>query len=385
MSFSNHSTPSDLSAMLRQVHEMLPLNEEQKSALNMALMMNEDEEKEVKGMPSVFPSSGPLKLANFSVFGSLLLDFDALPPSASPSQVMQLLMASRQQWQDEKVKTVWVKTWRASRADKFLSVLYGLGFVPWGLDRSSIHQMVYWRLTDKDSTPAASTTEAGVAVVVVTPSASHAVMVKERYRKGWKLAGGGVEHGQLLTQCARDEIKQEVGIDLDASSLRMVAHNDEPHAGRGLCRRDFYTFFGHLVPGGPSASGEELPELKLQQEEIDEGKVVACDKFVKSKWWVEESQKRPALTEAIARHCLRLALESKDSTAKFSRRVWSGIVGKVPVPAEGDQVLVSKEDFTTSPPTVKHTRIFVPALVTASRPSASEVRMPASMEAHSIV
>lgn len=60
------------------------------------------------------------------------------------------------------------------------------------------------------------------ALVVVRNGEGKHLLVYDRYKRHWELAGGGIEPSETARACARRELEEESGIRCDAEALRFV-------------------------------------------------------------------------------------------------------------------------------------------------------------------
>lgn len=106
------------------------------------------------------------------------------------------------------------------------------------------------------TTPAAEKDHAA-AVLIVTPQGIPLVQDPKKSRRLWKLPGGRSRPGELPTAVAVREIREEIGVELEPTQLKVLAHRDKG--------THWHTIFMVELPSLPPLKqfGDEGEEIRV--------------------------------------------------------------------------------------------------------------------------
>lgn len=97
------------------------------------------------------------------------------------------------------------------------------------------------------------------AAAVIRDGQGRVLIVNPVYKERWNLPGGHLEEGELPTEAARREVREELGLDLEIGELLVTAW-----LTRAEGSHVFYVF------DGPEISAEQQRAISLQESEIGE-------------------------------------------------------------------------------------------------------------------
>lgn len=121
------------------------------------------------------------------------------------------------------------------------------------------------------------------------------VIEKPIYRDHWLLPGGGVDPGEDPRQCARREVAEELGLDIEVGALLGVswsAYRAETSAPMGA----HFVFDGGVIP-----EAELRARIVLQPEELSDWRLVGPEEVhLLSRWGAERALDALAVLEGRA-------------------------------------------------------------------------------------
>ncbi|WP_084252936.1 NUDIX domain-containing protein [Devriesea agamarum] len=112
------------------------------------------------------------------------------------------------------------------------------------------------------------------------------LIVKPNYRTHWLLPGGCLDEGEDARQCARREVREELGLDVEVGRLLVVTWVPASPA-RGAPMGVHFVFDGGVLP-----AAEIAQKIVLQQSELDAWDLVdPQDAACLSDWGVARVQR----------------------------------------------------------------------------------------------
>jgi len=119
--------------------------------------------------------------------------------------------------------------------------------------------------------------------VVLTNKLGEVLLLKVNYRDNWNLPGGVAELHESPLDAAVRETKEEIGLTIDKSSLRLCAV-DYRAAQDDLTDKLYFYFMG------PCLDAIQINRISLQSAEIDEMRFVTLDaaKLLLSRWTYQQ-------------------------------------------------------------------------------------------------
>lgn len=117
------------------------------------------------------------------------------------------------------------------------------------------------------------------AAVLFQDTEQRVLLLKPTYRDDWNLPGGCADEHESPLDAAVREVKEELDLTVDRSSLSLSAVDYRP-AKNGLVDKLYFYFYGGVLPD------EQIASIKLQESEIEEMRFTTLDeaKDLLSKW-----------------------------------------------------------------------------------------------------
>lgn len=115
---------------------------------------------------------------------------------------------------------------------------------------------------DPDAPPANSLVPA--ASVVVVDDKGRIVLQRRRDNDKWALPGGVMEIGESIAECARREVREETGLDVDITGI-VGLYTDPKHVfayDDGEVRQEFSICFRATITGGSITVSDESHEVQ---------------------------------------------------------------------------------------------------------------------------
>lgn len=115
---------------------------------------------------------------------------------------------------------------------------------------------------DPDAPPANSLVPA--ASVVVVDDKGRIVLQRRRDNDKWALPGGVMEIGESIADCARREVREETGLDVEITGI-VGLYTDPKHVfayDDGEVRQEFSICFHANITGGSIAVSDESHEVQ---------------------------------------------------------------------------------------------------------------------------
>lgn len=101
------------------------------------------------------------------------------------------------------------------------------------------------------------------AGVVFVDEQNRVLIVKTTYKVGWEIPGGVVDSGESILDAAVRELKEELNLDIDCASLRLIT-TDYKHAVEGKPESIQFQFWGGLIdPALITVDNDEISSFKF--------------------------------------------------------------------------------------------------------------------------